>query len=111
MADHVIEIFVKGTPPALSYSDDGETRVKIGEKVRWICEAGDFDIAFASNGTPFDRSAISSSGTELKYTDRFTAKGEKKAKVEYEYTVSVRVGSKSRIVDDPVIIVDDEGGS
>ena len=109
MADHVIEIFVKGTPPALSYSDDGETTVKIGEKVRWICEECDFDIEFKNNATPFDRSAMSSGGTELKYTDRFTAEKVKEKRTGFEYTVSVRVGSNSRIVDDPVIIVDDEG--
>jgi len=114
MTDHLIEIFVKGSPPKLSYSDDGTTEMRLGENVRWVCEKHDYDIRFAMDASPFEGSTIpssSSSGTEKKYTEWCTATKEAKHRVKFKYTVSVKVDNGEQLVEDPIIIVDDEGST
>ena len=113
MEDHEIEIFVEGTPPKLRYSDEGWTEMKLHDRVRWVCEQHDCDIRFKTD-SPFDEITIpssSSAGTEKKHTNWCTAKKYAKHRVEFKYTVSVKMGNDDPLVDDPIIIVDDEGAT
>jgi len=109
MRDHKIEIFVKGTPLALSYSDP-EKEVKPGDRVQWSCDSHDYAIQFANAKSPFDPPVLSLSKAAKTLTDRYTVRARKgRGKDPHKYTVAVHVNDPSPILtDDPIIIVDDE---